>query len=271
MSENGSHPVRPPAGRPTPFVLVSTRRSGSTWTADMLGSHPDVTCYGDIFSVTGSSGEPPLRTNLPWFFDTLGRSRRFAWARGIKGWRYANRVFQGEGAERAVGCKMGYGQFRVVPWLAVYVAVKRVRIVHLVRRNKLDHILSIDSARARGRYHAYVGEKAESPQTRLDAGTLVKRLDREEYRVRRQRRILAWLRVPVLEVGYEELLQQPQRYAEVLSFLGVDASASDLRSRLQKWNRKSFRESIANYDEVRAALRGTKYLELLEPAEAASG
>ncbi len=272
IAESGAARRSRDLAQPTPFVLVSTRRSGSTWAADMIGSHDEVTCYGDIFSITGSSGQPPLRTDLPWFFDTLGHLRRFAFARPIVGWRYANRVFRGEGEIRAVGCKLAYGQFRILPWLLVYLAVKRVRVVHLVRRNKLDHLLSIESAKARGRYHAYVGERVTNPPVRLDTTTLVKWLDREEYRARRTRRMLALLRVPVFEVGYEELLRQPERYAAVLSFIGVEPAASDLRSRLQKWNRAGYRESIANYEEVRATLRGTKYFDLLEAsADAAAG
>jgi LPS sulfotransferase NodH len=30
----------------TPFILLATQRSGSTWVVDMLNSHPRVVCHG---------------------------------------------------------------------------------------------------------------------------------------------------------------------------------------------------------------------------------
>jgi sulfotransferase family protein len=245
------------------FVLVSTRRSGSTWAADMLGSHPEVTCHGELFMPKGRGAQPPLRVDTPFFFDTLPRRRRFAFGRVVAGWRYADRVFRAPGT-RAVGCKVAYGHLKGVPWLLAYLKLNDASVVHLVRRNKLAHLLSMESAKARGRYHALVGERVESEPVRLEARTLVAALEKEERMVRRARWLLARLGLPTLEVAYEDLLADPEQFKTLLDFLGVDPDACQLRSKLQKWNRRGFRDAIANYDEVKATLQDTKYLALLE-------
>jgi hypothetical protein len=267
----------------TPFVVIYTRRSGSNWVSDMLSSHPDVVCDGELFAPTGTAvGHQPLPTDVPYLFDTLPRRARKAsprallgpgFAHPLKGWRYANTVFDPGRAAGAVGCKVSYAHFKHVPWLLAYIVVKNVPIIHLVRRNKLDHLLSIATTRARSdnrqaggpsRYHALENQRAENPTVELNTRTLVRDLAREERRLRRARRLVSLLRVPTSEVAYEDLLSDPDRFDDILRFLGVDPSEAGLRSRLQKWNRGGQRTAIANYDAVCATLRGTRFEHFLE-------
>jgi hypothetical protein len=71
------------------------------------------------------------------------------------------------------------------------------------------------------------------------------------------------MRVPVHEVEYEQLVADPSRFRGVLQFLDVDPDAGELRTTLRKWNQRPYRDAIVNFDEVRAALRGTEFEHLL--------
>jgi LPS sulfotransferase NodH len=252
--------------RPERFVLVSTQRSGSTWVVDMLESHPRVTCFGALFLPTGT-GPHPVGAQMPYFCEHLAeRGGTSRLGRPLAEWRFLDHVFRSGGDAGSVGFKFMYSQFRLDPWVLAYVALKRIRVVHLIRRNKLDHVISKETAKARGRYHMRVGESFENPKVRLDPAEVLRQLDWEETKVRRAGRVLRALRVPLLEVYYEDLVADPGRYADVLRFVGVDGSEAELKTSLQKWNRRRYDEAIENFDAVRAALAGTPYERLLEPA-----
>jgi LPS sulfotransferase NodH len=245
-------------GRPVRFVLLSTQRSGSTWVVEMLNSHPQVTCYGALFLPEGR-GEQPAGAQMPYFYDLMERDGTSRLALPARSWRFASSVFANTQGGAAVGFKLMYSQFKHVPWVLAYLALHRVRIIHLVRTNKLDHVISAESARARGQFHQRAGEQVANPPVRLDPDRLVDRIRWEEAKVRRAGRILTALRLPVLEIEYEDLVRDPGRYAEILRFLAVDPDVSALTTSLEKWNRRTYEESIENFDEVVTALAGTRY------------
>lgn len=229
----------------------------------MLNSHPEVSCYGALMLPDGT-GSQAAGAQKPYFFELMRRERVPRTAYPYQGWRYTDSLFADGGEHAAVGFKLMYSQFRHVPWLLAYLAVRRVRIVHLVRSNKLDHVISSESARLRGEFHLRPGQTADNPPVRLEPSSLAQRIRREERKVRSARLILRMLRVPVLEVSYEELTGDSSRFVEVLRFLRVPSPDHELTTTFRKWNRRGYRESIENFDEVSTALRGTQYGGLLE-------
>ena len=249
--------------QPIRFVLLSTQRSGSTWVVDMLNSHPHVTCYGALFLPEGR-GPQPAGAQMPYFYDLIEQEGTSRIQQPYRGWRFVNSVFRTTQGGKAVGFKLMYSQFKYVPWLLLYLTLKRVRVVHLVRSNKLDHVISAESARLRGQFHQRAGEHVENPPVRLDPNKILDRLLWEETKIERARRILSILRVPVHEVTYEHLVQTPARYDDILGFLGTDPNQGELTTSFRKWNRRGYEESVANFEELRAALSGTRYAALLD-------
>ncbi len=251
------------AAKPVRFIVLSTQRSGSTWVVDMLNSHPQVTCYGALFLPEGQ-GKQPVGAQMPYFYDLMRQEGRSRILHPVLGWRFVSSVFRNTRGGTAVGFKLMYSQFKYVPWLLLYLTLRRVRVVHLVRSNKLDHVISTASARARGQFHQWDGEQVENPPVRLEPERVVDQIRWEETKVRRARRILALLRAPRLEITYEELVQDPSRYDDVLTFIGAPTSEGQLTTSLRKWNRRGYEASVENLDELRAALRGTPYAALLD-------
>lgn len=250
-------------GARTKFMIVSTQRSGSTWVVDLLNSHPEITCHGALFLPRESMTPAGARERVRFASYLTERGRPARVKIPVHAWRFLDELYGAEDASRAVGLKFMYSQFLPHPWVLAYARTRGVRIVHLVRENKLDHILSKASATARGRFHAMPGESLTTPPVSLDPTQLVKRLTREETKVKRARRVLALLGLRRLEVTYESLVGDRAAFADILRFLGVDPGPEPLRSDLQRWSRGTHRERIANYDAVQAALEGTRFAGLL--------
>ena len=229
----------------------------------MLNSHPDITCFGALFLPEGR-GAHPVGAQLPYFYELMQQRNVPRWQYPYHGWRFTDAALRGSSQAGAVGFKLMYSQFKYVPWLLAYLSAKRIRVIHLVRQNKLDHVISSESARSRGKYHQWTGEQAANPPIHLDPDFVRARIHREEDKAARASSILRLLAIPTLRISYEMLASDAHRYADILNFLEVGSDVSRLSTSLVKWNRRDYRSAIENFDEVRAALRDTRYAALLD-------
>jgi len=247
----------------TRFVLLSTQRSGSTWVVDMLNSHPAVQAYEELFlrdwkeKPTWAGARDILTWNAYWDreqtrFNKLARPRAY--------FEYLNQVYSPKDkAVAAVGFKLMYGQVRRQRAILMYMLWHKVSIVHLIRSNFLDVILSEKATAIRGVPHAR-GE-VDKVQITLDTSNLLSQLNWKDKKVRWARRIFSHLGLPYLEVTYEELLSEKARFGAVLNFIKSDHQ--QLSTALKKLNKGSYKELIENYDAVKKTLEGTKYYQLL--------
>jgi LPS sulfotransferase NodH len=246
----------------TRFVLLSAQRSGSTWVIDMLNSHPRVVAYSELFLRGGEdrpkwAGEKDL---LHWhaFLAEHGPPRTRV-ARTYWLWRYLNRVYAPRPGVDAAGFKLPYIHQSVSRPLVPALVLRRVRIIHLIRRNVLDIMLSKEAAAARGALHAHSADAVATVRVRLPTENLLERITSHDRQVEQVRARFARLRLPCREVFYEELVRDEAEFGSLFDFLGAEAPADGLSSALQKLNPTSHAGLIENYDEVRAALEGTKY------------
>jgi LPS sulfotransferase NodH len=247
----------------TKFMVVSTQRSGSTWVVDLLNSHPEVVCYGALF-LPRHSMPPAGAADRPRFAAYLAERHPGARRRDAMrlAWNYLDELY-GQEASGAVGFKFMYSQFSAHPWVLAYARRRGVRVIHLVRRNKLEHVLSKDSAIARGQFHALPGDALTTPPIHLDPGSLVKRMAREERKVRWAGATLAAIGMPRMDASYEDLAEDKGRFESLLRFLRVDPRVDLLRSDFQRWSRGTPEERIANYAEVKSTLTGTRFSKLI--------
>lgn len=246
----------------TPFVLLSTQRTGSTWAIDMLDSHPRVVAYAELF-MHGAEGRPRWggETDLVFWRTYLEQhgtpSSRLARARLL--WRYLGLVYGREDAD-AAGFKLMYSQLRVARPLVPMLVARRVRVIHLVRRNVLDVLLSQRAAAARGALHAR--SAVAVARVELPVDDLLARIEAHQRSVEATRRRFTRLRLRWHEVAYEDLVAEPElRFGALFGFLGVDPVEPS--SGLTKLNPAAHEELIENYGEVRDALAGTPYASFL--------
>jgi LPS sulfotransferase NodH len=266
--------------RPTKFVILTSGRSGSSWLMEMLNSHPAIGGYGELFSTRFKTRYPETRAALygdpggtPFFGAYVDDHRRVnALTVPYVGTRYLTLVYAPRDRLRAVGFRLRYGHLRarwgglpISAWLVPYMAARRVHVVHLVRRNSLDFLVSREVATASGLRHAREDEDVPQPRIALDTETLLNQLDQREAYERLVRRALSLLRLPSLELGYEELLANTNSaYRRVVEFLGVRPTDHEPRWRMRKMIDTPRHDVIENYESVKRVLDGTKYASFLD-------
>lgn len=239
------------------FFILTTARSGSSWLIDTITNHPALVAHGELFN-------PHLnrRSNeIPEFVFSEER-RRFP--RPVSVWKYLDVHIAG--IERA-GFKLLYGQVRKFPELLPYMLARRLPAIHLVRENPLNAIISAAIVyQVLGKWALHEGDKLSRPEfrIRLDPGNLIDSLDKRIRQIEFVRNYLRYFRVPHLEVRYGNLLNGPEAFDPIWSFLGVDAPPGGPVSDHEKIQTRTHAEVIENYPEIDRVLTGTKYEGLLE-------
>lgn len=273
----------------TRFVILGHGRTGSTLLVQALNSNAHLTCFGEIFNSAKASieyGVPgyeqrslsdlPLRDSDP---DTFMRDCVFS--------RLPPTTL-------AVGFKFHYDHFWTFPGLMELLAADReLRVVHLMRRNRLRTLVSMRIAESTGRWLEFPPEP--SWRSRVNPGTFAKaaRDPRRAFsaalrKLRSepppgldvQRRVTLditecrdffqnlefseqhWTKLmaehPSTDVFYEDLASDLDVTAgSVQQFLGLEPVP--VRVDLQRQNPEPLRQLISNYDELRASFAGTPY------------
>jgi LPS sulfotransferase NodH len=147
--------------------------------------------------------------------------------------------------------------------LLAYILFNKVFLIHLIRANYLDIIVSQSTALARGVYHFHSRDNIENVKVRLDTLNLVDRLTQQEKQICDAKSWYSKLGLPYMEVTYEELVADTNNFNKILAFIGIEPHAAKLSSSLKKINLKSHAELIANYDSVKATLQATHFYEFL--------
>jgi LPS sulfotransferase NodH len=158
-----------------------------------------------------------------------------------------------------------YAQLGLYPEILPYLIWHRIRIIHLVRRNHLDVLLSYTIKAKVGQAHLLAGQAApEDLRVEMNTKDLVKKMGRLQKKQNLARRLLAWSRLPHLEIAYEDLLSDPAHFDWILNFLAVEPGENSQPSSLVKIRRGGHREVISNYDEVKEVLASSQFASLLE-------
>ncbi len=247
----------------TSFMIFANQRTGSTWLMDMLDMHPAIASYDELLR-TGASGHGKWGRTDRQFFEPYyachrRRSKYTPRARWL--YRYLDELYLPRQGTNAIGMKLMYDQLRDNPWTLPYIVCHRIRVVHLVRTNLLDVIISAEAAEARQQYHALHGDPVEIPVLTLDPATVTSRLTALERGEKIARSLLSLLRIKHIEISYEQLMADSFRVSDVLTFLDVNMQPAppSLDSRFKKLNTASKRDMIENYTEVMSALQGTRF------------
>ena len=235
------------------------QRTGSGWVMDRINNVPSAQGHMELFHHIPRQRPPQAGCNDYLRFvemrDQLPKARIPAV------FAYLDGLYQRPGA---VGFKLMYSQLSQHPEILYYLARRRVRIIHLVRNNLLDILVSEELARVTGTAHVSAGEKMVSVQVALEPMSLVARLRRLSGKRRIIRGLLALVPSPVEEVAYETLCTDPREFGRLCNFLGIPGELEDVaNTRLVKRQRASHGEVLLNYPQVEDALRRGGYAGLL--------
>jgi LPS sulfotransferase NodH len=235
------------------YVVLSTQRSGSTWFRRMLDDHPDIRDFGEVFLMRPWEG---------WRADDLvpfsHHLRDHGGRRPAVTARYLRCLRESPTPAKAVGFKLMYGQLAQFPELLPLLLRHRFRLIHLVRDNHLDMVISRE--RDERLKITHTREKVDVPALHLEPERLRRRLRRIGISVKLGRGLTAAWPHPVHTVRYEDLAADPPGVLRpVVEFLGQRAEGVELNSRMQRIATGTYRDRIANYDEIAPLLREWGY------------
>lgn len=245
----------------THFVVFTTQRNGSTWLMSVLNGLEGVSAQGELFLPRPRSPETRWDSEfaLPRYVES---KRQHGSVRPLSVFNYLSALY-GEGS--TVGFKLMYSQLRRYPEILPYLMRRRIRVVHLVRRNHLDVLISFAVKREIGKAHILTPEDRPSDvEVELDTRSLMRDLRKLELKHAVGRTVLRVARLNHIEVGYEDLVADPAQFDRVSEFLGVPADQGVPQSNILKTRTGNQRQVVANYEDVRAALKGSKFAPLLE-------
>jgi hypothetical protein len=141
----------------------------------------------------------------------------------------------------------------------------QINVLHLVRNNHLDVIISREVRRATNTTHRVESSTgANLVQVTLDPQDTVRRLRALQRNINLARRLIRLSPVPSLEISYEALLEDYANFEPVWEFLHISKKQAKLESRLVKLVRGDYPELIRNYDDVQQVIKDTEFAYLLE-------
>lgn len=244
--------VIPLASRARDFMVLTGQRTGSSWLMDRLDHSPEVEGHMELFYHL--ERREPARAgcnDYPRFVES--RDSHAAGVRPMAVFRYLDQLYA---RRHAVGFKLMYSQLREYPEILAWLVWRRLPIVHLLRANHLDVVISERLAEATGTSHATVNEgtTGQPLQLHLDPDAIVLRIRWLERKQRAMRRLLKLLPNSCLEVSYEALCDQRAAFDSLYAFLHIDRALVREDSKLVKRQCASHDEVIENHEAVRNAL-----------------
>lgn len=227
----------------------------------VLNTYEGVTGQGELFLRRPRSRE--RRWDSDFAHSRYVESRAtYGSVRPFSVFRYLDAFFA-EGQH--VGFKLMYDQLGAYPEILGYLLRKRARVIHLVRRNHLDVVISFALKHEIGKAHVLDPDDRPSQMAvELPVSSLLRRIRWLQFKHDAARRLLKVCRIPHLEVAYEDLVQDPSRFEDILEFLAVSTVGTEPRSNILKTRVSGQREVVVNYDEVARILAGTRFANLLD-------
>ena len=256
------------------FCILTTQRSGSTWMVELLNNDPRIKMFSEVFLWNSKNKISNLTTSthinqhsiVSNDEKSIASFRNYSKVNsGFRPWltfKYLDQLNFIDGEYSAVGFKIMYDQLAVRPEVLLKIIYSKYRILHLVRENYLDILIS----KASMKQHGYVHIKSEKDilPVILEKSTLLKQLSSRESISKSFSNLLKFLPNQSLEITYEALCDNKNAVmSSILDFLELPNQNIEYVSQLKKINKGSYRQKIDNYSEIEEVLRDTKFASLL--------
>jgi LPS sulfotransferase NodH len=225
------------------FVTLFVERSGSTYLATLLDSHPQVLARREEFAQLRQRGAEG--------------TAQLEWAKEF--WKPP---FLGR--HKAIGFKTKLVDILDLPGFSRLLVDRRVRVIQLQRRNLVKAVISTMNAerlhQASGNWNL-LKESDRLPPFEVDVPEFGRLLE-ERIQWDRDLEDYAWgLNLPRLSLYYEDLLRDEHAFlGQVLDFLGV--KSKPVKGRTLKNTSDNLREVVLNFDDLRARYADTPFHEM---------
>ena len=246
----------------TNFVVLTTNRSGSEWIISTLNNFPGVSAHGELFLPRPRNLDKKWDAEFAYtrYFETKFKSLTI---RPFSVFSYLDTLYSMAGK---VGFKLMYKQLGLYPEILAYFIRHHIRVIHLVRKNHLDVMLSYAVKAKIGQAHLLVGQSApDKLQVELDTRNLVRQFSWLQKQQNMAKKLLQWCKLPHLEVNYEDVVGNQAHYFNLIGdFLSINYEEEMPRSPLTKIRKGTHRDMISNYEQVKKVLADSKFSGLLE-------
>jgi LPS sulfotransferase NodH len=247
------------------FCILTTQRSGSTWLVSLLDSHPQIKAFSELF--IGETFAHQSDEYLAWSDESLSLFYEFAKMHPEMGpfkvFQYLETLSHYSGTHHAIGFKLMYNQLAQQPEILIKLILARYKVINLIRENPLDILISKANFRRSGLPHTK--EEQALKAIELKPALLLKDLEKQDRKTKLMQTLLNLLPLQILNVTYESLCDDRQTVMNsVLNFLGVEDQTVNLQSELKKISKGRYSQKIANFEEVKMALSGTKFQRFLQ-------
>jgi len=231
------------------FVIIANERTGSNLLVSLLSSHPDIHQYGEII------GESILRQE-----DIQAKIRI------VGTMRYIINSFKKRFYKKAVGIKVLYHQLQnryAERWGITELSGvlnelrknKKIKIIHLKRRNHLKVLISSELAKMT---KEYVKRNSNSATQEIQLTLKSEKCTSFFQTIAENEKYFdeCFQSHDILEIYYEDLVSDTENVCrKVLNLLQVEKC--DLKSTTLKQSRKPLSERIQNYTELKQYFKNT--------------
>jgi len=224
------------------FAILCVGRVGSEHLVSLLDSHPDITCFSELFAPAWGVEWQKGTLSVPHFATTPHERPASYWEE-----------LAAELDTPVAGFKLPWSSIEAHPGTLELIADPAVAIVRLTRRDRVAQYVSAWLAMESGVWHSTQGEYPEK-RIKVDPAKCLEVLDRISEEEKRLDELAQGHRV--LRMAYEELVAGC-RTAELQEFLGVQPR--ELTSRYERMRERPLSDVVENFDELAAALSGTPY------------
>ncbi|MDH4229819.1 MAG: Stf0 family sulfotransferase [Nitrospirota bacterium] len=240
----------------TPFVVVTTGRSGSNLLKSLLNAHGQVRAYGELFRTVGRVGwDLPFHPRIGPPLQLMDRNP----GAFLERYLYGTQPFP----LQAVGFKLFYhhaqrgGRNKVWDYLA---GRRDIRVIHLKRQNILRTYVSTVQAHRSGVWHSTRATISDTGPLHIEPKRCLEFLVNTRKRQEETDRLFS--RHRLLTLHYEKLAADKNAaMKQVCDLLGIPFRPTE--TPLRKQGGKDLEESIANYEELKSHLSETEWEHLL--------
>ena len=241
--------------KPTPCIIITRGRTGSHLLSSLFKNHPQIASHGEIIT------DNRLKNSA--FQSNLNKE-------GVK--QFVLKHFKRHGREKVNIIKLLYYQIEndyaerydiknLNDMVQHLTNDKKIKIIHLKRKNKLATLLSIKTAAITGQYAANNKTAIESPRIELNYKECLDEFNRIEEWESYYDNIFS--KHKIINVNYEDLVNfRKNELDKIYKFLKV--KDFELKSELKKQNTASMNDRISNYDDIKDKFKDTRWALLFE-------
>lgn len=229
----------------TRYVVLFVERSGSTYLATLLDSHPDIKALREQFAVLIQQGK--------------GAEDQLNWARNF----YTHPLL---GRYKSYGFKTKLVDILDRQGFARLLEEKNCRVITLYRRNSVKAVISTINAKrlyeASGNWNL-LDEKNRQSSFEIDPTEFGELLEERQTWDQELEAYSSQLNTPKIKLFYEDLLQNEQELLDKV-FAHIKVKPRPVQGKTLKHTKDNLREVITNFDQLRYRYVGTVYEQMFD-------